>query len=462
MTTTAPDTKENILNDPPIIKRKVGRPGRKKLDVESKNKRTQQNRIAQRAYRERKEQKLKNLENKIVWLEQLNLQNLNEINFINANLKRLLDDLKQYRSFNDDDLFLLKFLNEKNDIKSLINNEISKINNNLKESNINRSNHHDEDNDNDNKVIPNTDLKLNNNIQPLSSNNNSFDLINTWVNTTSITNSNSNNNSSNCDSSPDIIDNNISNNISNGNNNSNNNNNNIWDSFPILDNLTSISSDDVLDFNNAFEDNKGYKDILKVKNIDNNNIDIILNNIAFPDIWENSNKDMILKDNINNNNDLASNLNILPFDCNCGGVCFNNQISFDNKYNDDSNYNNVVCNSACNSACNSDDDNDDDYNDDTAVIKCDLLTRHLLNKESIQSIINDKNFMNNNTTNDTFNAKFPLSCSHFIRRIKVRDEISFEDEVEKLCNELMIKCRHDPVNESILLEKGELKKAIVS
>lgn len=453
MTATAPDAKENILNDPPFIKRKVGRPGRKKLDVESKNKRTQQNRIAQRAYRERKEQKLKNLENKIVWLEQLNLQNLNEINFINANLKRLLDDLKQYRSFNDDDLFLLKFLNEKNDIKSLINNEINKINNNLKESNISRSNH---DDNNNNKVIPNIDLKLNNNVQPLFSNNNSLDLTNTWVNTTSITNSNSNNNSSNCDSSPDIIDNNISNNISNGNNNSN-----IWDSFPMLDNLTSISSDDVLDFNNAFEDNKGYKDILKVKNTDNgnnDNIDIILNNIAFPDIWENSNKDMILKDNINNNNDLASNLNILPFDCNCGGVCFNNQISFDNKYNDDSNYNNVVCNSACNS----DDDNDDDYNDDTAVIKCDLLTRHLLNKESIQSIINDKSFMNNNTANDTFNNKFPLSCSHFIRRIKVRDEISFEDEVEKLCNELMVKCRHDPVNESILLEKGELKKAIVS
>ena len=105
-------------------------------------------------------------------------------------------------------------------------------------------------------------------------------MTNTWVNTTSITNSNSNNNSSNCDSSPDIIDNNISNNISNGNNNSN-----IWDSFPMLDNLTSISSDDVLDFNNAFEDNKGYKDILKVKNTDNgnnDNIDIILNNIAFP------------------------------------------------------------------------------------------------------------------------------------------------------------------------------------
>lgn len=484
MTTTAttapapvPDTKGNVLNDSPVVKRKVGRPGRKKIDVESKNKRTQQNRIAQRAYRERKEQKLKNLEDKIVWLEQLNLQNLNEINFINNNLKRLLDDMKQYRSFNDEDLFLLKFLNEKNEIKCLINNEINKINNNLKDSNIyssSHSNNHD-NHDNDkptNIVIPNTELKLDNYIELLPTNNNNFDLTNTWVNITDTINNSSNNNSSNYDSSPDIVDNNIRNN----NNNNIINNSNIWDSFPMLDNLTSISSDDMLDFNNAFEDNKGYEDILKVKNTDNNsnnnnnNIDTILNNVAFPDIWDNSNKDIILKDNINNNNDLTSNLNILPFNCNCGDACFNNQIPFENKYNDSSDSNNNNNNSVvCNSACNSDEEdgaytNDDaDDDDNTIMIKCDLLTRHILNKESIQSIINDKNFLNNNNNNaDTPNNKLPLSCAHFVRRIKVKDKTSFEDEVEKLCNELMVKCRHDPINESILLQKGELKRAIVS
>ena len=470
-------TKGNVLNEPPIIKRKVGRPGRKKIDTESKNKRTQQNRIAQRAYRERKEQKLKNLENKIVWLEQLNLQNLNEINFINYNLKRLLDDLKQYRSFNDDDLFLLNFLNEKNEIKGLINNEINKIDKKLKDSNIT--------NDGGDR-----DLKLNNDIPLLpttNSNNNgfnnfNFNLTNTWVNTTSTTNNNNNNNnnnnSRNYDSSPDIIDNNI-------NSSSSSSNSNIWDSFPQLDNLTSIYSNDILDFNNAFEDNKYiYNDNLKLKNIDNNDsntatattttttnkynsnindgIYTVLNNVAFPDIWDNSSNDAILNDNINNNNDLVSNLNILPFDCDCGGACFNNQIPFENKYN---NSNKVMCDSGCNSACNSDEEDgthsNDEDDDDNAIIKCDLLTRHILNKESIQSIINDKNFLNNNNT-DTINNKFPLSCSHFIKRIKVKDETSFENEVEKLCNELMVKCRHDPINESILLEKGDLKKAIVS
>ena len=459
MTTSDPVTTvttDNKINDTPTItKRKVGRPGRKRIDVESKNKRTQQNRIAQRAYRERKEQKLKNLENKIVWLEQLNLQNTNEINFIHYNLRRLLNDLKQYRSFNDEDNVLLKFLNEKNEIKALINNELNKIDNNLKGSNnSNNTNSSSSSNDSstDNRITPSPDLNFKNDIQSFSNTNNNFNLTNTWVTSTTTTTTN-NNNLNNYDSSPDLIESNIN----------NNNNNKIWDSFPMLNNFTSTSSDDLFDFNNVFEDNEKNEDISTIKNTNDNNndIDTFLNNIAYPNIWDNSTKDILLNENINNNNDLASNLNILPFDCNCGGACFNNQMSFENKFYENSNN---VCNSACNSACNSDEEEEETYTDDNenATIKCDLLTRHLLNKESIQSIINDKNFYNNNSTTNTINNKSPLSCSHFIRRIKLKNETSFEDEIEKLCNELMVKCRHDPSNESILLEKRELKKAIAS
>lgn len=72
------------------VKRKVGRPGRKKLDVQSKNKRTQQNRAAQRAYRERKEAKLNSLENRIHILEKLNSQREQESNFLQEQLSILL------------------------------------------------------------------------------------------------------------------------------------------------------------------------------------------------------------------------------------------------------------------------------------------------------------------------------------------------------------------------------------
>lgn len=68
------------------VKRKVGRPGRKKIDVQSQNKRTQQNRAAQRAYRERKEAKLKSLENRISILEKLNTQREQESVFLQAQL----------------------------------------------------------------------------------------------------------------------------------------------------------------------------------------------------------------------------------------------------------------------------------------------------------------------------------------------------------------------------------------
>ncbi|EDO18924.1 hypothetical protein Kpol_1023p97 [Vanderwaltozyma polyspora DSM 70294] len=89
-------------------KKKVGR----KLlgDHEVKNKRTAQNRAAQRAFRERKERKMKELEDKVHELEKVKQQNDVESEFLRNQLTLMIDELKKYRPEKSSDIKVLEYL----------------------------------------------------------------------------------------------------------------------------------------------------------------------------------------------------------------------------------------------------------------------------------------------------------------------------------------------------------------
>ncbi|AQZ16730.1 YAP1 (YML007W) and CAD1 (YDR423C) [Zygosaccharomyces parabailii] len=91
-------------------RKKGGKPGRKPLDSEAKNKRTAQNRAAQRAFRERKERKMKELEEKVHALEEMNQQSLVETEFLRSQLVTLVNELKKYRPQNQADSQVLEYL----------------------------------------------------------------------------------------------------------------------------------------------------------------------------------------------------------------------------------------------------------------------------------------------------------------------------------------------------------------
>lgn len=98
-------------------RKKGSKPGRKPLDDEAKNKRTAQNRAAQRAFRERKERKMKELEDKVHDLEQMNQQSAVESEFLRSQLMTLINELKKYRPANANDSQVLAYLS-KNDTAS--------------------------------------------------------------------------------------------------------------------------------------------------------------------------------------------------------------------------------------------------------------------------------------------------------------------------------------------------------
>lgn len=112
------ETDASPTSDEP--RKKGGKPGRKPLDSEAKNKRTAQNRAAQRAFRERKERKMKELEEKVHALEEMNQQSLVETEFLRSQLATLVNELKKYRPEKQADSQVLEYLakteNEKNEM----------------------------------------------------------------------------------------------------------------------------------------------------------------------------------------------------------------------------------------------------------------------------------------------------------------------------------------------------------
>ncbi|CDO91737.1 unnamed protein product [Kluyveromyces dobzhanskii CBS 2104] len=76
--------------------RKERKPGRKPLETEAKDKRTAQNRAAQRAFRERRDRKMQELEDKVNQLESLNKQSELETKFLRNQVTNLLSELERY------------------------------------------------------------------------------------------------------------------------------------------------------------------------------------------------------------------------------------------------------------------------------------------------------------------------------------------------------------------------------
>ncbi|CAR24763.1 KLTH0G03784p [Lachancea thermotolerans CBS 6340] len=95
-----------------LPKRKGSKPGRKPLDTEAKNKRTAQNRAAQRAFRERKERKMRELEEQVERLEKVREQSEMESEFLRSQLQMLIAEIQKYRPQQSSDSQVLKYLAE--------------------------------------------------------------------------------------------------------------------------------------------------------------------------------------------------------------------------------------------------------------------------------------------------------------------------------------------------------------
>lgn len=94
------------------VKKEKKRPGRKVADTEAKNKRTAQNRAAQRAFRERKEAKLRALEETISVLKGMNSKKNGETEYLKQCLLGMIEEMAKYRPMNEGDQSMLKFLDQ--------------------------------------------------------------------------------------------------------------------------------------------------------------------------------------------------------------------------------------------------------------------------------------------------------------------------------------------------------------
>lgn len=114
--------KRPLDNEPTAQAKRKGtkpasKPGRKPLGTEAKNKRTAQNRAAQRAFRERKERKMKELEDKVTHLETVREQNEVETEFLRSQLMTLISELKKYRPEQSTDTQVLEYLAKREEEK---------------------------------------------------------------------------------------------------------------------------------------------------------------------------------------------------------------------------------------------------------------------------------------------------------------------------------------------------------
>lgn len=105
-------TNISLSNDTNTKPAKSKKKKSRQLDPEARLKRTQQNRAAQRAFRERKEKKMRELENKVTKLTEIQRQNEIESSFLRDQLNLLLLELKKYRPTTENDLKILNYLSK--------------------------------------------------------------------------------------------------------------------------------------------------------------------------------------------------------------------------------------------------------------------------------------------------------------------------------------------------------------
>ncbi|ODV70927.1 DNA-binding transcription factor YAP1 [Cyberlindnera jadinii NRRL Y-1542] len=113
-------TSEGVLKKP-------NKPGRKPLDTEPKNKRTAQNRAAQRAFRERKERKMKELEEKITTLEDEKRFATTESEFLRLQVQMLTQELAKHRGTTDLSDLKLPLFTSPTETNSTPNSEVSTV-----------------------------------------------------------------------------------------------------------------------------------------------------------------------------------------------------------------------------------------------------------------------------------------------------------------------------------------------
>ncbi|CCD26335.1 Cad1p NDAI_0H01610 [Naumovozyma dairenensis CBS 421] len=114
----------------------------------------------------------------------------------------------------------------------------------------------------------------------------------------------------------------------------------------------------------------------------------------------------------------------------------------------------------CNDQCNSDDEE----------IECELLSRNLLNDESMKSIIKEKQTRPSNVAPSCCNGGYGnrfAKCSKIWERINNKMNIEtnsgprFKDsDIDDLCNELMTKARCS-TNGSIVIKTGDIKQSLM-
>lgn len=85
----------NKTQEHAAVEKPQSKPGRKPLTSEPKNKRTAQNRAAQRAFRERKERRMKDLEDKVAELEKEKMQIANESELLRSQVSTLMKQLNE-------------------------------------------------------------------------------------------------------------------------------------------------------------------------------------------------------------------------------------------------------------------------------------------------------------------------------------------------------------------------------
>ncbi|CCC70594.1 hypothetical protein NCAS_0F01100 [Naumovozyma castellii] len=453
MSTT--DEQQQQQQQPVVVKRRVGRPGRKPLDTAAKNRRTAQNRAAQRAFRERKERKMKELEDKISDLERIKDNNEVESTFLRDYMMDLICDMQKYRPNNSTDSKVLKYLSLKKknqpsmkatSIDSLIEMENKKTDEISKESPDstlnNNANNNNNNNNNDTNQVPSPNESTGSHISSpdsqslkhdeglrLPSFSNKYDInshdgggitSSNWIDNifdgdtaeglpsfpASISSSsetppvNANDNDhSHVDFTNNLLDHNMifTNEFSFHNQ---------FDDHPIID-LTTQQKPTQQQQQQAFVISNTWDSNSNGNSTDNDTQSLIGNNI-------------------NNNNPLIDSNLAFPTDINENEVFvkqYQEYVSQQQPAEQDT----ITC--PCQHA-------DTGADDDDEEIECEFISRNLLNNESIPSILRDKTSIDGGMACNKYSK-----CSAIWKRFKTQKPKFSDDDIDSLCQELITKAK---------------------
>lgn len=415
------------------VKRKVGRPGRKKLDTEAKSRRTAQNRAAQRAFRERKEAKLKSLEDKIYNLEDLNKHNEREAAFLKEHLLQLIDEVNKFRPKNSKDTKIFSFLKESKNVKEVILRNVAESEKVIEE--LNAPIVKKKLTTSSSSSSPSIETAKQITIKPKKK----IDSVGTVPSETTPV---SENNSPNLSSESSITQ-------YSSNNDNQFTSENIFQSIITSSRATSSLNSDtnanspIMLFNNEQE----------VQHEDQNNLNFFheFNTQQFNDFSNTWNNDHEQNDSLwitsNDINYFDTFQNSLAFPTNNDDIYeFGNGIASDNSTSTTETPTAVTeCECRKQNTCTG------------KEIKCDLIKRHVIKQEDLKSILTDKSFLDHsNKEEDQDFSK--LSCAQICARIMTLPRYS-EVDIENLCTELITKAKFSD-DDKVTVNSSDLKQVL--